>query len=150
MAANMGDAVAVLVVDDDTIIREGIRAALEDSGYVVYEAPDGRSAIDRLRTSPAPLVVLLDWMMPGIDGMQVLRALHRDSAAVQRHAYLLMTAALDDPPIADLSLPVDVAIDVLRKPFDLDDLLTSVAQMATRLTPNYIGQESTDFDQVSV
>jgi two-component system OmpR family response regulator len=51
----------VLVVDDDTAIRQVLVAFFTDEGYAVFEAPDGMSALERMRSSPRHLVVLLDW-----------------------------------------------------------------------------------------
>ena len=59
---------SVLVVDDDDGIRTSLRLALEDHGYKVLEAPDGETALDRMRTEP-PDVVVLDLMLPGMDGL---------------------------------------------------------------------------------
>src|SRR6516165_4584281 len=58
----------VLVVDDDDAIRETLRSVLEDAGYTVVEDHDGLAAVQRLRRSRTPMVVLLDLMMPGLDG----------------------------------------------------------------------------------
>ena len=54
----------VFVVDDDPAIRTALRSALEEHGHVVFEAGDGVSALERLRASPWPLVVLLDFKLP--------------------------------------------------------------------------------------
>jgi CheY-like chemotaxis protein len=62
---------AILVVDDDASVREGIRSLLESEGYAVATAADGAEAIEKLRASPVRLV-LLDLAMPGVDGWQFL------------------------------------------------------------------------------
>ena len=64
----------VLVVDDDTAIRQMLRLVLEDEGYAVREAMDGIEALAALRVSARPLVVLLDLMMPRLGGDGVLAA----------------------------------------------------------------------------
>jgi CheY-like chemotaxis protein len=69
----------VLVVDDDPAQRGLVRRLLEGEGYRVREAADGRAALDRLAEEPAGLVVL-DLMMPGMDGFALLEVLRRDDA----------------------------------------------------------------------
>lgn len=64
----------VLVVDDEPHIRTVLRGYLEADGFDVVEAPDGRAALAALRGAP-PDLVLLDVMLPGIDGLEVLRQL---------------------------------------------------------------------------
>ncbi len=64
----------ILLVDDHQLVREALRRALEDAGYVVVEADDGESAVERALTA-APHVVLMDVSMPGLDGLAATRAL---------------------------------------------------------------------------
>ncbi len=82
----------MLVVDDDTAIRQALVAFFTDEGYAVFEAPDGISALECMRTSQRRLIVLLDWRMPGLDGVQVLEAAVADAPVARRHAFLIMTA----------------------------------------------------------
>jgi CheY-like chemotaxis protein len=131
--ANAEKPVPVLVVEDDVPTRQVVRWMLEDEGYTVYEAPDGISALERLRSSPQPLVVLLDWWMPGIDGLQVLRALARDADVVRRHAYVLLTAVPDSARLRAVDMPPGVPVAVLGKPFDLDKLFATVDRAAAGL-----------------
>jgi two-component system NtrC family sensor kinase len=67
-------ATGVLIVEDDEPTREVLVELLTDARYTVYQAPDGKLALERLRTHPEGLVVLLDLMMPGVDGFKVLQA----------------------------------------------------------------------------
>src|SRR5262245_64068037 len=67
----------VLVVDDDEDIRETLRLVLEDAGYDVLLAADGRSALDVLRKGAEGLVVLLDLQMPNVSGVEVLQEIAR-------------------------------------------------------------------------
>lgn len=82
----------VLIVEDDESTREILVDLLADAGYVVYQAPNGKPALERLRSHPEGLVVLLDLMMPGVDGLQVLQAVATESSLATRHTYILMTA----------------------------------------------------------
>ncbi|HEY7358104.1 MAG TPA: response regulator, partial [Ktedonobacterales bacterium] len=63
----------ILIVDDDSAIRDTLREALEDEGYEVAEAADGIAGLERLRASQENMVVLLDQLMPKLDGVGVLR-----------------------------------------------------------------------------
>ncbi len=60
----------ILVVDDESGVRDMLSASLQAQGYAVYTAPDGQSALDQLRRMPRPDVILLDLLMPGMDGWE--------------------------------------------------------------------------------
>ena len=129
--------VSVLVVDDDQDLRDTLCDLMRMHGYTVFEAPDGMSALERLRTHPTPMIVLLDWHMPSMDGLQVLQALAADEQAVQPHVFLVLTAA-DNEIKRRLSrdiaaIPSHLSVTVLGKPFDMDDLLALVARAAAHL-----------------
>lgn len=124
----------VLVADDDDVIRNALRTLFEDSGYTVYEAADGVAALARVRTHPQPLVVVLDWLMPGLDGLQVIQALDADAPPAHRHAFLLLTAA-DITHSSHLPpLPLTHYVALMRKPFDIYELLARVAAAAEFIT----------------
>lgn len=123
----------VLVVDDDQEVREIVADVLRDAGYTVYEAPDGQPALERLRAHPGSLVVLLDLMMPGLDGYAVLEALAADAPRAQRHAYILFSASRTTLPSRVAALLKQLNASSLPKPFDLDELLAVVQTAATRL-----------------
>jgi two-component system chemotaxis response regulator CheY len=130
----MEDTATVLVIDDDDDNRWVFRFVLEDANYSVLDAPNGMSGLEQLRTHPDPLVVLLDWVMPGMDGKQVLHAVASNGPAAQRHAYILMSASAQRPEFKALTPPDDLDVTLLGKPFDIDDLFTTVAAAAARLT----------------
>jgi len=123
----------ILIVDDDVAIRETLRFALEDAGYEVVEAAGGAAALDVMRASARPLVVLLDRIMPPPDGEAVLEAARADGALASRHAFVLVTAGTTrfSPDFAGHLAAMGVP--VLQKPFDLDVLLDAVALAARRL-----------------
>lgn len=123
----------VLIVDDDEGIRETLRFALEDADYVVHEATDGVAALGILRTSKAPMVVLLDLMMPGLDGAGVLGAVSGDRHLATHFAYILLTANSKTLPLAFVNLLANLEVPILSKPFDIDRLLDAVDRAATRL-----------------
>lgn len=123
----------VLIADDDSGIRESLRLILEDAGYQVDEAADGVQALDVLRASSRPMVVLLDLMMPKVDGAGVLGAVAADPKLAQQHAFILMTAARKTLGLAFARLMTDLHVPLLPKPFELDAVLETVAQAEARL-----------------
>jgi CheY-like chemotaxis protein len=124
---------SVLIVDDDDGIRQVLRLILEDEGYAVYEAPDGKPALERLRNHPEGIVVLLDLNMPGVDGFDVMRSVSLHTPLTTRHAYIVMTAGGRTIPLAFAQHLVRLSIPVLTKPLELDQLLEEVARAAKRL-----------------
>lgn len=128
-------ATTVLVVDDDPEIRTALRFVLEDEGYTVHEAPDGNPALERLHNHPDGMVVLLDLNMPGVDGIEVMRAVAAHEPLITRHAYILMTANLRTLPLPLAQQLSQLRVPVLSKPFDMDHLLEVIAQAAERITP---------------
>ena len=127
------DVPAVLVVEDDQATRETLADLLDEVGYSVFTAPDGVSALTRLRTHPTPLVVLLDWLMPRMDGMAVLKAMATEAPAAQHHVYVLMTARWDEARPLLATLPLDLVVTLVGKPFNVSDLLDVVAGAARHL-----------------
>jgi CheY-like chemotaxis protein len=121
---------SVFVVDDDPAIRTALRSALEEHGHMVLEASDGVSALERLRASPWPLVVLLDFKLPRLDGAGVLGTVAGDRALAQRHRYVLMTASAQTLPVALGTLLTSLEVPLVQKPFELEVLLDLVAHLA--------------------
>jgi CheY-like chemotaxis protein len=130
----MGAVTRVLVVDDDEGIRETIRFALEDMGYTVTEAADGLTALQRLRAGKERMVVVLDLMMPGLDGAGVLGVVAADARLSSQYSFVLMTANTRTLTLAFATLLQNLSIPVLAKPFDVDVLLNAVAAAAHRQT----------------
>jgi CheY-like chemotaxis protein len=124
---------AVLVVEDDEDIRAVLAECLRDEGYTVYEAPDGKPALERLRTHPAGLVVLLDLWMPGMDGYAVLQAVAEEAPVTTRHAFILCTATSRTLPPKVAAILKHLNATSLPKPFDLDELLAQVRTAASEL-----------------
>jgi CheY-like chemotaxis protein len=124
----------VLVVDDDGDSRDATRWVLEEEGYNVEVASNGQVALDRLGSQPRPTLVLLDLMMPVMDGSSLLTAIEA-SAELSSIPVVLMTASRPDLPTSGLRYPL------LRKPFGLEALMTLVMEHAPRLWDD---DESTD------
>ena len=123
----------VLVADDDDDIRETLRLLLEDAGYFLMEAGDGATTLDQLRSAAQPMVVLLDLVMPQPDGEAILRAVADDAAHVGRHAYIVLTAGSDRLVETIEPLRSRLSLQVIRKPFDIDDVLEGVAEAARHM-----------------
>jgi len=125
----------VLVADDDAPIRETLRLILEDEGYTVLEAANGAQALARLRNVAERLVVLLDLVMPEPDGVAVLRDVAADMRIARRHEYIVVTAVNDAFVASVEPFLAAVSAQVVRKPFDIDEVLGAVAIAARRLAP---------------
>ncbi len=119
----MSDKETILVVDDNRDNVEILRAFLESRGYTVAEAPDGKTALARME-QVRPELVLLDVMMPGMDGWQVCRTIknHPDYGAVTRVVMVTAKGAFEDK-FEGLRSGAD---DYLVKPVDFKELLEKV------------------------
>ncbi|HEY7975640.1 MAG TPA: response regulator [Ktedonobacterales bacterium] len=124
---------SILLVEDDQDIRDTLRMAFEDEGYVVLEAEDGIAALNLLRKSMAPLVVTLDLRMPRLNGDALLQHVSKREHLPAQHAYLLITANRELLSPASLRLLKRMDVLVVSKPFDLNDLLDLVAHAADAL-----------------
>jgi len=111
----------VLVVDDEPMLRDTLGNMLSDEGYVVDLAVDGEDALDRVH-QVRPDAILLDLMMPGMNGRQFLQAL-RDEPAYADVPVLIMTAVHG----LEVNLANVGASELVEKPFDVEDLLNKVA-----------------------
>src|SRR5512139_833789 len=95
----------ILVVDDERAVRESLRRALELEGYDVELAADGETGLARLRQGPAADAVVLDVLMPGIDGLEVCRRLRAEGNTVP---VLMLTARAElDSRVAGLDAGAD-------------------------------------------
>jgi two-component system OmpR family response regulator len=119
----------VLVVDDETYIRELVGTALRYEGFQVVEAADGRGALDAIRSSRPDLVVL-DVMLPDFDGLEITRRIRSEGIRIP---VLFLTArdATEDK-IAGLTVGGD---DYVSKPFSLDELIARARAILRRTQP---------------
>lgn len=116
----------VLIVEDDQHIAEGLQLNLKIKGYQVQIAPDGPSGLQRWKVW-APHLIVLDVMLPGIDGLSVLRNIRLED---QRLPILILSAKGDiEDKIEGLAHGVD---DYLTKPFNLDEFLLRVDRLLLR------------------
>ena len=117
--------IRVMVVEDEKNLASLLRKYLEREGFEVHEAPDGNAAIE-VAGRVEPDVVVLDWMLPGLDGMEVLRELRRFSGAY----VVMLTARTEEVDrIVGLSTGAD---DYLTKPFSPGELIARIRAMLRR------------------
>jgi len=113
---------AILVVEDDPDIRFGLAVLLEDEGYEVLTAANGREALARLHTlSVLPSLILLDLMMPDMDGWE-FRAEQRRDAVLATIPVIILSAAGD---LAARTTKLG-AVGVMQKPVQVSDLLKAI------------------------
>ncbi len=116
---------AILVVDDEATIREVVRRYLEREGFRVREAADGYQALDLIQAEPPDLIVL-DLMLPGMDGLTLIQHLRQD-----RSIPIVMLTAKGEPSdrIRGLDLGAD---DYITKPFDPREVVSRVRAVLRR------------------
>ena len=112
----------ILIVDDDPDIRDALGEFLRYEGYGVHAATDGRDALDRLELGLRPDVILLDLMMPVLNGFDVLNALQARSD--WKTIPVVVVSANRGYEAEDLP----GATSILRKPVNLDRLIAAVEQ----------------------
>ncbi|NIA24720.1 MAG: response regulator [Gammaproteobacteria bacterium] len=118
----------ILVADDDPDILQFIRVNLELEGFQVSEARDGREAIESVMKEP-PDLVLLDVMMPKLDGFDVLRRLRTHPSAANTSVILLTARTMPEDRVRGLDLGAD---DYINKPFDVEELVARVKAVMRR------------------
>ena len=120
-------AVSLLIADDDDLLRNLVKEVLEDEGYQVYTAADGQETVDIFWEHPEIALVILDIMMPKMDGIEVLQEI-RERTDIP----VLMLTALGDSS-SELSCLRNGASDFVSKPFHYDILVERVKNLL-RLT----------------
>jgi DNA-binding response OmpR family regulator len=124
----------VLVVDDEEAIAEAVRARLESEGYRVLVAGDGPEAI-RVNAEQHPDLVVLDLMLPGMDGLEVCKEIQRERWT----PVLMLTARTEEADkVAGLAVGAD---DYLTKPFSLRELAARVKAILRRIERMHGAQE---------
>jgi two-component system OmpR family response regulator len=118
---------SVLVVDDDAHIREVARFALAKAGFTVELATDGAKALERLETGPKPDLVVLDILMPELDGLSLCRRI-----AGRVPVVILSSRGEEADRVLGLDLGAD---DYLAKPFSPRELVARVSAVLRRVAP---------------
>lgn len=107
----------ILLVDDDVGSRMALANVLRDEGFIVDAVEDGSAALEHLRASPPPRLIVLDLMMPGMDGWDLRHEQKRDPKLA--HIPVIAVSAAGKLPDADAQF---------RKPLDLEKFLAAVKQ----------------------
>ena len=106
-----------MVVDDEPSIREALSEFLEEKGYDVIQAENGRNALALLERAGRPCLIFLDLMMPLVNGHQVLEALHRRKDRNQ-----LKVAIITASRVREVSTEDPLVVAYLTKPFSLEQI----------------------------
>jgi len=136
-------AIRVLTVEDDERIRASVKLALEDEGWIVDEAPTGEDAIAIFQSTPAD-VVLIDIMLPGIDGFELCRTIRKLSDV----PIVMVTARVDTHDVvAGLEAGAD---DYLTKPFAPKELSARIRALLRRVRPSAPGHSKLVFGNLEI
>lgn len=120
--------VRILVVEDEPDVREVLRFNLAQAGYEVFGAPSGRDGINLARQR-RPDLVLLDWMLPDVSGIDVCRSL-KDAPTTRRIPVVMLTARTDEiDKVVAFELGVE---DYVTKPFSVRELLLRIRAILRR------------------
>ena len=118
----------VLVVEDEAALATMLRYNLEKQGFRVEEAVDGQEALVRLQES-VPDIVLLDWMLPAMSGIEVCRQIRRRAATRDLPVIMVTARAEDGDAVRGLNTGAD---DYITKPFSMDALLARMRALLRR------------------
>jgi DNA-binding response OmpR family regulator len=123
----------VLIAEDDPISRRLLEATLERWGYEVLVTADGAEAWQALQRPYAPPLAILDWMMPGLDGVEVCRKVRAGGSPTPPYLILLTAKGRREDAVAGLEAGAD---DYVTKPFDRKELRARVRVGARLIEPS--------------
>ena len=123
--------VKVLVVDDEAAICDMIQFALEQSGFEVQKAASAHEAILRINEQ-RPDIILMDWMMPGVSGLELTRRLRSDTYTEDIPIIMLTARVTEDDKVTGLEAGTD---DYVIKPFSPRELLARIRAVMRRSSP---------------
>lgn len=126
----MSEQISVLVIDDDRIIRELLRNILSKKGYKTYMAEDGPSGLQAAHKGDIDLI-LLDWMMPGMNGLEVLKRLKKGYKT--KNVPVIMLTGKDSRCDIDQAVFSGV-VDYIVKPFDLSTIAQTIKEKLEKRT----------------
>ena len=127
----------VLVVDDESGIRDMLRLSLETAGFECLEAGNIADAYEKI-VHHTPDIVLLDWMLPGGTGIELLRRLKKEAATQQVPVIMLTAKAHEDNVIQGLEVGAD---DYITKPFAPKELIARMRALLRRTVNDDLGSE---------
>ncbi len=126
----MSEQISVLVIDDDRIIRELLRNILSKKGYKTYMAEDGPSGLQAAHKGDIDLI-LLDWMMPGMNGLEVLKRLKKGNKT--KNIPVIMLTGKDSRCDVDQAASLGV-VDYIVKPFNLSIIAQTIEEKLEKTT----------------
>ena len=115
----------ILVVEDEVHIQRLIKLVLEKNGYVVETVGSGEEALQRLKEGPKPDMILLDILMPGIDGLTVLKTIKAQAEFKELPVVMLTALAQENVVLQGIKLG---AKDYIRKPFHPTELVKRLSK----------------------
>lgn len=121
----------ILIVDDETAIRQMVCLALNQAGYACLEAADTTEAQSRI-VNETPDLVLLDWMLPGVSGIEYARRLRREKLTQNLPIIMLTARTEEEDKIRGLEGGAD---DYITKPFSTRELLARISALLRRHAP---------------
>ena len=115
---------SILIAEDNDDVREALEMALKTVGYMVFTAKNGKDALKKLKSTPTPTLVLLDLMMPVMNGWEFLAAQKADAVFA---TYPVITLSAVSPSLNAQEIYPSIDLEkFMQKPVDLDDLLGKV------------------------
>ncbi len=139
----------VLIVDDETAIRDMVVTALDVAGFNCLQASNAQDAHAAI-INHNPDLVLLDWMMPGTSGLELIRRLKRNELTSKVPVIMLTARAEEDSMVTGLDAGAD---DYLQKPFSPRELIARIRALLRRVTPELpdevIRVDKLEFDPAS-
>lgn len=124
----------VLIVEDESAIREMLLFALQQADFDIFEAENAEEAMDALSKETID-IILLDWMMPGISGIELCRRLKKDNKYKMIPIIMLTAKAEEDDKIKGLDAGAD---DYLTKPFSPRELMARINAVLRRVSSNKV------------
>ncbi len=123
MTKSSGKPTSVYIAEDNPILLQGLERALSSSGYDVRTAEGGQALLGLLDEPALPDIVVVDVMMPGMTGLEVLEAVRANPRTAELPVMLITAAAEEFLPASKLA---GDRVDLLMKPFRLNELLTRI------------------------
>ena len=121
----------ILIVEDEFAIAELLEMVLEDEGYSVLRASNGRQGLERLAEDPSPDLVISDYMMPILDGVAMLLKM-RENEALRDIPYIIMSSM----PEENVRQRIDGYLAFVRKPFQIAEMIRLVLTALSASRPS--------------
>ena len=125
----MSEQISIVVIDDDRMIRQILQSALSKKGFDIYTAENGTLGVEVAQTENVDLI-LLDWLMPQVDGMEVLKQLKSDPKT--KHIPVFMLTGKGNQK--DISQAIEAGCDdYIVKPFNISEIDKTIKNKLTKI-----------------